>query len=377
MEKRIRTTHTGSLPRPDGLADLLFEKNEAKPVDSKDFDRRIREAVVDAVRRQQEAGIDVVNDGEMSKVSYWAYVKDRLTGFGGRSNPGPRSADPLDIAYEEAERPVYRRLVRPACVGPIGYRGHGALQADIDNLKKAVGKASSQAVFMTSASPGVIARFIEDQHYGNHETYLAAIVAAMREEYRAIVQAGLTLQLDCPDLTASFMGRGPHELSGFRRHSAMAVEALNHAVSGLPSDTLRLHVCWGNFPGPHHRDVPLADIIDIVLQANVAGISIEASNPRHAHEHEVFDTVKLPDGNYLIPGVIDSTTNYVEHPDLVAQRLVRYAEKVGADKVMAGTDCGFGTVAGPFWVVPPIVWAKFESMTEGARRASVRLRTAS
>ena len=374
---RIRTTHTGSLPRPDGLADLVFEKHEAKPVDSKDFDRRIREAVVDAVRRQQEAGIDVVNDGEMSKVSYWVYVKDRLTGFGGRSNPRPRSADPLDIAYEEAERPVYWRLVRPACVGPVGYRGDGALQADIDNLKDAVGKASSQAVFMTSASPGVIASFIEDRHYGNHETYLAAIVAAMREEYRAIVEAGLTLQLDCPDLTASFMGRGPHDLSGFRRHSAMAVEALNHAVAGLPSDNLRLHVCWGNFPGPHHRDVPLADIIDIVLRANVAGISIEASNPRHAHEYEVFDTVKLPDGKYLIPGVIDSTTNYVEHPDLVAQRLVRYAERVGAGNVMAGTDCGFGTVAGPFWVVPPIVWAKFESMTEGARRASVRLCTAS
>ena len=377
METRIRTTHTGSLPRPDGLADLLFDKHEANPVDGMDLDRRIHEAVVDAVGRQRAAGVDVVNDGEMSKVSYWAYVRDRLTGFGGRSNPAPRSADPLDIAYEEAARPVYRRLVRPACVGPIAYRGHDALQTDIDNLKEAVGKVSRESVFMTSASPGVIARFIEDQHYGNHETYLAAIVAAMREEYRAIVQAGVTLQLDCPDLTASFMGRGPHDLSEFRRHSALAVEALNHALAGLPSDNLRLHVCWGNFPGPHHHDVPLADIVDIVLQANVAGISVEASNPRHAHEYEVFDTVNLPEGKYLIPGVIDSTTNYVEHPDLVAQRLVRYAERVGARNVMAGSDCGFGTVAGPFWVVPPIVWAKFESMREGARRASVRLRTAS
>jgi 5-methyltetrahydropteroyltriglutamate--homocysteine methyltransferase len=244
------------------------------------------------------------------------------------------------------------------------------VQADIANLQAAARQAGATQVFMSAASPGVVAFFIPDRHYGNREAYVGAIAEAMRPEYRAIVEAGITLQLDCPDLAMA--GSRYDSVGEFRKVVASNVEALNHALQGLPPERLRLHICWGNYEGPHTRDVALRDIIDLVLRANVSGISLEACNPRHGHEWRVFEEVRLPEDRYLIPGVIDSTNNFVEHPDLIAERLVNYASLIGPERVMAGSDCGFGTFAGVSSVAPSVVWAKFRSMADGARRARER-----
>ena len=367
------TTHTGSLPRPNDLTRLLQEREDGQT--PPELGQRIAEAVREAVTRQVQSGIQVVNDGEMGKIGYSTYVTSRLTGFSRAAQPASR---PLFDVAEFPDLADYRRPVSPGiryawsaeCTGDINPRDTTAVQTDIANLKTAAQSAGAEHLFMSAASPGVVAVFIPDKHYGNHERYVAAIAEAMRPEYRAIVDAGITLQLDCPDL--AMIGARYPSLDEFRRVAATNVEALNRALSGLPPRLLRIHVCWGNYEGPHNHDVELKDIIDIILRANVAGISLEACNPRHAHEWRVFEDTPLPDDKYVIPGVIDSTNNFVEHPDLIAQRLLNYASVVGAERVLAGSDCGFGTFAGVSNVAPSVVWAKFQSMAEGVRRAAAR-----
>lgn len=368
--ERILTTHTGSLPRPDDLVTMLYARDKGELQDHAAFAARVREATAEVVRKQVECGVDVVNDGEVSKVGYSTYVKDRLSGFGGEAGP-LRAADLLD--FPGYARRVFRAtgMQRPACTGPITYADTAALQRDIDNLKAALRDVEAAEAFMSAASPGVISLFLKNDYYPNHEAYLAALADAMRTEYEMIHQAGFLLQVDCPDLA---MGRhiqfADASLAEFRKKAELHVEALNHAVAGIPPERMRLHLCWGNYEGPHHRDVPLRDIIDIVLKARPAGISFEAANPRHEHEWKVFQEFTLPADKALIPGVLDSTTNYVEHPELVAERICRFAQVVGRENVIAGTDCGFATFAGLDTVDPQIVWAKLGAMAEGARLAS-------
>jgi 5-methyltetrahydropteroyltriglutamate--homocysteine methyltransferase len=373
---RILTTHTGSLPRPADLVQMMFAKEEGQPVEAAALAARIRAAVAEIVGKQVASGIDVINDGEVSKPSYATYVKDRLTGFGGQSHP-LAYRDLVDFP-EFGKRvfgdPGRARRKTPACNAPVGVRDRAAAATDVANLASAVASVKREDVFMSAASPGVISLFFHDDHYGSHERYLAAIADAMQHEYETVARAGYVLQIDCPDL-----GMGRHiqfadlDLAGFRRMAALHIEALDHALAKVPPEQARIHLCWGNYEGPHHHDVALADIIDVVLAARPQGLSFEASNPRHAHEWTVFERVKLPEGKVLIPGVIDSTTNFIEHPDLVAERITRYARLVGREQVMAGTDCGFGTWVGQAAVDPDIVWAKLASLTEGARRASAQL----
>ncbi|MBV8713818.1 MAG: cobalamin-independent methionine synthase II family protein [Chloroflexi bacterium] len=371
------TTHTGSLPRPKDLTELLQAREDGQTPPN--LDQRIAEAVREVVDRQVQAGVTMVNDGEMSKIGYSTYVTNRLTGFS-RAAQSPPQRPLFDVA-EFPDLQDYRRPVSPSiryayaaeCTGDIKPRDTAAVQTDIANLKAAAQSAGAQQVFMSAASPGVVAVFIPDKHYGSHERYVGAIAEAMRPEYRAIVDAGLTLQVDCPDL--AMVGNRYGSLEEFRRIMNINMDALNHALSGLPADRVRIHICWGNYEGPHNHDVELKDIIDIILRANAAGLSLEACNPRHAHEWQVFEDTPLPDDKYVIPGVIDSTNNFVEHPDLIAQRLLNYANVVGADRVMGGSDCGFGTFAGVSNVAPSVVWAKFQSMAEGARRATARAKT--
>jgi 5-methyltetrahydropteroyltriglutamate--homocysteine methyltransferase len=370
---RILTTHTGSLPRPWDLTTTLEEMDAGATPDPAAFAARVREAVADVVERQVEAGIDIVNDGEQGKVGYSTYVRHRLTGFGGQSVVAPR-ADWADFP-EAAARVGRMSVARPSCNGPIDWKDRTAVQRDVDHLKVAVARVRPIDVFMTAASPGVIAHFLRNEHYPSREAYLARLVDIMKEEYDAIHRSGFVLQVDCPDLA---MGRhlAFPELSNaeFLKIAEGNVEALNHALRDIPADRVRLHLCWGNYEGPHHRDIPLREILPVVLRALPQAISFEGANPRHEHEWVAFREVRLPDDKIIIPGVLDSTTNFIEHPELVAQRLGRYAELVGRERVIAGTDCGFATFArsNP-QVEPEIAWAKFRSMAEGARLASVQL----
>ena len=376
--ERILTTHTGSLPRPDDLVPLLYALDQGQLGDQAAFQARIADAVAEVVRRQLDAGIDVVNDGEMGKVGYSTYVKDRLTGFEGQARQWMVASDVADFPEFAArfaqERAGGSSFAAPACTGPIAYTGLDAVRRDCENLRAALQGVAPAETFMSAASPGVISLFLENQYYPSHEAYLFALADAMKAEYDAIHRAGFLLQVDCPDLAAGrhtqFADAG---LDEFRKNVALHVEALNHALGDIPPDRLRLHLCWGNYEGPHHRDVPLADIIDIVLAARPAAISFEAANPRHEHEWAVFRDVALPDGKVLIPGVLDSTTNFIEHPELVAQRIARFAGLVGRENVIAGTDCGFATFAGRSAVDPRITWAKLQAMAEGARLASAQL----
>ena len=374
---RFLTTHTGSLPRPEDLIRMMFAKEEGIPIEPRAFAVRIRDAVTEIVRRQTATGIDVINDGEMSKPSYATYIKDRLNGFGGESQPPPY---PDLVAFPGLHQKVYgdrgrARRKMPGCNGPISVRDREAVKIDIENLKAGVaGKASGvEDLFMSAASPGVVSLFFHNDYYKTHEEYLYAIADAMRYEYETIASAGLVLQLDCPDL-----GLGRHvqfpdlSIEEFRRKAQLHVEALNHAVRNIPPEHMRMHLCWGNYEAPHQMDVPLADIIDLVFLARPSAISFEAANPRHAHEWAVFETVKLPDGKVLIPGVLESKSNFIEHPELVAQRIGRYATLVGRENVMLGTDCGYGTWVGQAAVDPDVVWGKLASMAEGARIASKR-----
>ena len=372
----ILTTHTGSLPRPTDLIRMMFAREEGVPVDGPALAARVRAAVAEVVRKQTDAGITVVNDGELSKPSYATYIKDRLSGFDGTSHP-LQYRDLVDFP-EMAKRvfgdPGRARRKTPACTSEIGLRDPAAAQVDVDNLKAAVRSVDTQDVFMSAASPGVISLFFHDDHYRNHEAYLFAIADAMRHEYETVARAGFILQLDCPDLA---MGRhiqfADLPLEEFRKMARLHLAALDHAVANIPPEQLRIHLCWGNYEGPHHYDVPLADILDLVFAARPQGISFEAANPRHGHEWRVFERVKLPADKVIIPGVLDSTTNFIEHPELVAERIGRYAQLVGRENVIAGTDCGFGTWVGQAAVDPDIVWAKLGALAEGARLASRQL----
>ena len=368
---KILTTHTGSLPRPEDVQHLLAARDRGEQIDRVAFEARVREAVKEVVQRQASCGIDVVNDGEMSKISYSTYVKDRLTGFDDRTAPSPslRMDLPEFPGFAKRMGAVLRDYARPACTGPISYRGKADLERDIANLLAAVEEVNVTEVFMTAASPGVISLFLANQYYPTHEAYLYALAGAMKEEYEAIYQAGFLLQLDCPDLAIGMSGAGEANVPSLQLH----LEALNYAVRDIPPDRLRLHLCWGNYEGPHHRDVPLQQVIGEVLQARPVAVSFEGANPRHEHEWKVFEQIGLPQDKVIIPGVLDSTTNFIEHPELVAQRLERYASVVGREQVIAGSDCGFATFAGLLTVDPDITWAKLASMVEGARIATDRL----
>jgi 5-methyltetrahydropteroyltriglutamate--homocysteine methyltransferase len=375
---RILTTHSGSLPRPQGLLRLLLAEDAGQPVDEAALRSDVRDAVRETVRRQAAAGVDVLNDGEVGKPSYATYVKDRLTGFGGEGSLEEITAavtgleDFPDYWEKLAAQMAPARAVKyTTCDGPVAYVGQRAVQADIENLKAAVEDAPAAATFMSAASPGVIAHFSPNRYYRSHEEYLGVLAEAMREEYEAIHRAGLILQLDCPDLAMTALGAG--SLENFRRQMELGVEAMNHALANVPAEGSRIHICWGNGETPRTTDVELKDIIDIILKAKPAGLMLMASNGRHEHEWKVFRDIKLPEGKYVIPGVLDPTTNIVEHPEVVADRLIRYAELVGKENVMAGTDCGFGSVAGLDIVVPSVTWAKFRSQAEGAKLASANL----
>src|SRR5436305_10355541 len=370
---RFLTTHTGSLPRPDDLIRMMYAKEEGVPVDGEALASRIASAVERTGRKQAEAGVDIVNDGEMSKPSYATYIKDRLAGFGGTGNTFVYQdlVDFPNLAKRVFGVAGRSRRKTPACNAAIGVRDAAAAKADAANLKGAFTKVNAQEAFLTAASPGVVSLFFRDEHYGSEEAYLAAIAEAMRYEYETISNAGIVLQIDCPDL-----GMGRHiqyaslSLAEWRKKAQLHVEALNHALANIPPDRLRMHLCWGNYEGPHHCDVALADVIDIVFRARPSAIAIEAANPRHAHEWTLFETVKLPEGKILIPGVIESKSNFIEHPELIAQRIGRYAKLGGRENVMAGSDCGFGTWVGQAAVDPDVVWAKMAAMPDGARLAS-------
>jgi len=371
--ERFLTTHTGSLPRPDDLIRMMYAKEEGVPVDPAALAVRVRSAVAEIVKKQADAGIDLVNDGELSKPSYATYVKDRLAGFGGTGNTFVYQDldDFPKLRQKVFGDPGRSRRKTPACNAPISVRDPQAAIADVDNLKTAMGAVKAVGGFMSAASPGVVAVFFRNDHYPSEEAYLYAIADAMRQEYEAVASAGLVLQIDCPDLAM-----GKHikyhdaDLKTFRKAAALNIEAMNHAVANIPAEQLRMHVCWGNYEGPHHYDVPLADVIDLVFKAKPSAISFEAANPRHAHEWTLFETVKLPDGKVLIPGVIESKANFIEHPELIAQRIGRYAKLVGRESVMAGSDCGYGTWVGQAAVDPDVVWAKMAALAEGARIAS-------
>jgi 5-methyltetrahydropteroyltriglutamate--homocysteine methyltransferase len=371
---RILTTHTGSLPRPPDLTVMLEALDTGAATDPAAFEARVRRAVADVVRTQVEAGVDIVNDGEQGKVGYSTYVRHRLSGFDGQSGAA-RRADWADFP-EAAARAERRSMVaRPACDGPIDWKDRAAVQRDVANLRTGVDVARPTDAFMTAASPGVIAHFLQNTHYPSREAYLARLVDVMKEEYDAIHRAGFVLQVDCPDLAMSRHLAFP-ELSNaeFVRIAEANVEALNHALRDIPPDRMRLHLCWGNYEGPHHRDIPLREILPVVLKARPQALSFEGANPRHEHEWVVFRERRLPDDKVIIPGVLDTTTNFIEHPELVAQRLVRYAEVVGRERVIAGSDCGFATFARSNALVEPeIAWAKLKVMAEGARLASAQL----
>jgi 5-methyltetrahydropteroyltriglutamate--homocysteine methyltransferase len=370
---RFLTTHTGSLPRPDDLIRTMFAKEEGVPVDRSALAARIRAAVTEVVTRQVDAGIDLVSDGELSKPSYATYVKDRLTGFDGSSNSFVYQdlAEFPNLAKRVFGDPGRSRRRTPACTGPIAVGDPDAARADVDNLKAALAGVDVAGGFISAASPGVISLFFRNDHYANQEAYLFAIAEAMRDEYEAIAASGFVVQIDCPDLA---MGRhiqyADLSIEDFRARARLHIEALNHALAAIPPERVRMHLCWGNYEGPHHCDVPLADIIDVVFTARAATISFEAANPRHAHEWTLFERVKLPEGKTIIPGVIESKSNFIEHPELIAQRIARYANLVGRDNVIAGSDCGFGTWVGQAAVDPDVVWAKLAAMAEGARLAT-------
>ncbi len=373
---RILTTHVGSLPRPAAVVEVLFALERGEERDAALVDAVLQRGVDEVVRLQQDAGLDVVSDGETSKISYATYVRHRLTGFDGDSaRPTPQDLDDFpqfrDRLVSEGHSPTYRR---PVCVGPIGVKDCTPVAHDIARLQRALIGTTASTGFMTAVSPGTVGVFHPNQYYRSHEDYMHAIGAAMRTEYEAIVSAGFTLQIDCPDLAMGRHSRFKHmDDAEFLRCAEIHVDALNEAVANIPADKMRMHVCWGNYEGPHTHDIPLQTILPVVLRARPSMLLLEGANPRHEHEWELWTRHRLPEDKVLVPGVIDTSTNSVEHPELVAQRIVRFANVVGRDRVMAGTDCGMGTFAGFGPVHPQIAWAKLESLTRGAGLASTRL----
>ena len=370
---RILTTHVGSLPRSEAVTDVVFAHERGEPVDG--ADAIIAEAVKAVVARQVEAGVDIVSDGEMSKISYATYIKDRITGFDGDSpRRAPRDLEDFPGFLERQAKgggtPTYRR---PCCIGPINVKSMQPLQDDLDNFAAALAPHDVADAFMNAASPGVIALFQPNQHYKTQEEYLHALANAMRPEYEAIVAAGYILQLDSPDL-----GLGKHmmfkdEPENYEALATQHVEALNSALRNVPAERVRMHICWGNYEGPHHYDAAMSEVMPVALKAKPQGLLFENANPRHNHEWVQVAGMDIPEDKVLIPGVIDSTTNFIEHPDLVAQRIMRFTDIVGRDRVIAGTDCGFSTFAGFGAVDEDIVYAKLETLAEGARRASAML----
>ena len=375
---KILTSHVGSLPRTQDVVDFIFARENGESYDQAAFDNCMSSACNETVRRQVEAGIDIVSDGETSKISYATYVKDRYTGFSGDS---PRNA-PADLKQfpsflerlaNSGGTPQY---ARPMCTGEVTSKGQGELQADIDNLKAGMAAHGATRGFMNAASPGVISLFLQNQHYATREAYLAALADAMKEEYETIVGAGLDLQLDCPDLALSrhmlFADLSDDE---FVKIAAMHVEALNHALRDIDPARVRVHICWGNYEGPHVCDIDMDKVFTTLMNTRARYVLFETSNPRHAHEWTVFRdrASEIPDDKVLVPGVVDTTTNFVEHPELVAERIARFVGIVGAERVIAGSDCGFGTFAGFGAVDPEIAYAKLASLAEGAALASSRL----
>ena len=372
---KILTTHVGSLPRTQEVVDFIFAREKEQPYDQAAFDARMTSAVSETVRRQVEAGVDIVSDGETSKISYATYVKDRYTGFDGDS---PRNA-PADLKQfptflqrlaDDGGTPTY---ARPMCVGEVKSKGQGELEKDIANLKSAMAEHGVERGFMNAASPGVISLFLQNDFYPTREAYLEALANAMKAEYETIVASGLDLQLDCPDLALSrhmlFNDLSDDE---FIKIANSHVEALNYALSDVPAEKVRVHICWGNYEGPHICDIPMSKMFDTLMSTKARYVLFETSNPRHGHEWSVFKDRKndIPEDKVLVPGVVDTTTNFVEHPDLVAQRIDRYVDIVGADRVIAGSDCGFGTFAGFGAVDPEIAYAKLSSLSQGAAKSS-------
>ena len=373
---RILTTHTGSLPRPPELRALLVEKDQGRPYDKAELARLTREAVAAIVKRQAEAGVDIVNDGEMSKPGYSTYVADRLSGFAGHEPAKPR----LDTGPYPNFMAAYTRMTgdnvarRAVCVGPIAVKDAEPLKEDLANLKAALAGVNVVEGFMTAASPGLVPVFQNNRYYPTYEAYVEAIAAAMQPEYEAIVGAGFVLQLDAPDLAMAHH-TSFQELSeaDFLKRCAFHVDVLNHALRNVPANMARIHICWGNYEGPHDHDIDFAKVAPILVKAKPMALVIEAANPRHAHEWAVWRDTKLPDDKVLAVGVLDTSTNYVEHPELVAERLGRFADIVGKGRVMATTDCGFGTFAGYGKIDPDIAFKKLRAMAEGAKIASQRL----
>jgi 5-methyltetrahydropteroyltriglutamate--homocysteine methyltransferase len=371
----ILTTHTGSLPRATKVVELLLAEQKNPGVRKAELNAAVREAIAHVVRKQIEYGIDIVNDGEQGRTDYTVHVLDRLAGFAGESTP------PLGTG--DAEFPELAQLLthfaspfqyRPACTGAVTWKDWAAAQADIDSSQDVMKGANAAELFMTSPSPGQIARYLKNKYYKTEEAYVYALADVMKREYKAIVEAGFILQLDCPDL--AMLRHTVHldkSLAEFRQIIAVNVAALNHAVADIPAERMRMHVCWGSTVAPHHTDVPLIDIIDIVLTAKPMAVSFPAANARHEHEWKIWRKVKLPAGKVIVPGVIDSTVNTVEHPEVVADRILNFANVVGRENVIAGVDCGFGTFAGRVQVDSKIVWLKLQSLAEGARRASAQL----
>ena len=373
---RILTTHVGSLPRDKSVVDLLFKREMGEPYDREEFDRVMADAVSETVRKQVEIGIDVVSDGETAKIGYATYIKDRLTGFDG-DNPRQIALDLQDYPEFRARMAVFagrQTFKRQSCVGPIEFSGRDDLQKDIARFRAAAWNHFPVDVFLNAASPGVVSAFQPNRYYPSHAAYVEAIGRAMRVEYEAIVKAGFLLQLDCPDLAmARHTGFQDLTESEFLKRAEHQVEVMNDAVRNIPADSMRMHVCWGNYEGPHDYDIALDKVIGIILKARPAAILFEASNPRHAHEWIVWKNTRIPDEKILIPGLLTSTSNYVEHPELVAQRICQFAEIVGRERVIAGTDCGFGTFAGIGKIDAGISFKKLTALVEGARLASDRL----
>jgi 5-methyltetrahydropteroyltriglutamate--homocysteine methyltransferase len=375
--ERILTTHAGSLPRSDALVRMMWDWLDKKPVDMAKLDQEVESAVFDNVKKQLAAGVDIVGDGEMSKVGFSNYVIQRYEGFGELAPDliaddlaeVPSVGDPIFVTSEYG-----KHIVRPVVDGPIKLRNPDAVKSDIATLKAALNGRSPDLAFLTAVTPGQMLFNFPNRYYPSDEAYLEAVGEALRFEYLAIVDAGLNLQLDSPDLAMRghfyYPGGAPEKM---HRYIPMVIEALNHATRGIPPEKMRLHLCWGNYPGPHHHDIEIKEIINPVLKVSAAGISFEAANPRHAHEWEVWAETKIPEGKVLVPGVIDSLTNHVEHPRLVAQRLERFAAIVGKENVIASTDCGFGTFVGWAGCDPKVVWLKLQAMADGARIASENL----
>ncbi len=373
---RILTTHVGSLPRSQAVTDVLFAREREELRETDRDEQVITEAVAEVVRRQVEVGIDLVSDGEMSKISYATYIARRLNGFAGDTprEPGQDLVEFPGLLRKLAERGSTAKYRRPRCVAAVTVKDTRPLATDVANLSAAVASAQPVGMFMNAASPGVVALFQPNDYYRTQDEYLEALAAALQSEYEAIVQAGIILQIDAPDLA---MGRHTmyrdRSMEEFESLAARHIEVLNHALRNVPADRVRMHACWGNYEGPHHHDVPMARLLPILLKAKPQGLLFEAANPRHAHEWAVFQGADIPEEKVLIPGVLTTTTNYVEHPELVAQRLERFAQIVGRDRVIGGTDCGFGTFAGFGPVEPDIAYLKLRSLVEGAAIASERL----